>query len=42
MAGAGAGNDGMTWTPYFTLGKEARSHGPVTSIPILPELNRLP
>src|SRR5271169_6042531 len=32
------GNDGMTCTPYFTLGKPDRSHGPVTSIPILPEL----
>src|SRR5215469_3793846 len=35
------GNDGMTCTPYFTLGKPDRSQGPVTSIPIFPELNRL-
>src|SRR3984957_20315773 len=32
----------MTCTPYCTPGNVARSHGPVTSIPILPELNRLP
>src|SRR5215469_1869233 len=31
----------MTCTPYFTFGKLDRSHGPVTSMPILPELNRL-
>ena len=31
----------MTCTPYSTFGKFPRSQGPVTSIPILPELNRL-
>src|SRR5262249_53713904 len=35
------GNDGMTCTPYCTLGNPDRSHGPVTSMPSLPELNRL-
>ena len=35
------GKAGMTCTPYFTFGKPDRSHGPVTSMPILPELNRL-
>src|SRR6202046_1563690 len=31
----------MTWTPSCTLGNAERSQGPVTSMPILPELNRL-
>src|SRR5580704_12952250 len=31
----------MTWTPSCTLGNADRSQGPVTTIPILPELNRL-
>src|SRR5947207_15214702 len=31
----------MTCTPYFTFVNTDRSHGPVTSIPIRPELNRL-
>ena len=31
----------MTWTPSCTFGNADRSHGPVTTIPILPELNRL-
>src|SRR5580692_388784 len=31
----------MTWTPSCTLGNADRSQGPVTSMPILPELNRL-
>src|ERR1022692_5047316 len=35
------GYAGITCTPSCTFGNADRSHGPVTSIPILPELNRL-